>query len=104
MLCSMDKYLVETHARFQGSGAPGLDEALGRLRAHKDVLADPPPLVQPPDAEPFALIQFTIEAANEVKAQSTALDVANEVLGAQDESDRLAEVSVSARRLEPEIE
>jgi hypothetical protein len=60
--------------------------------------------VQPPEAEPFATLQFAIEASGDVTAQSKALDVANEALGPQDGPGRVAEVSVSARRLEPEVE
>ncbi|GAB3591886.1 hypothetical protein GCM10027446_11360 [Angustibacter peucedani] len=100
----MTAYLVEVHATFHDPSADQLETVQGRLAEMDDVLADPPPAVLTPEGEDHAVLQFAIEAKNEVKADSTGRDLAETALSGVEDGDSLADVAlVSARTLgEPE--
>ena len=97
----MDTFVVETRVRFEGSGRERLQAVPARLDAAEAVLAEPPPVVRDEAADGYALVQFSIEADDDQQAQTTGHEVVAEALDLTDDDDRVAEVQVSARRLEP---
>lgn len=99
MLGGMDRYLVEAHTSFRSDA--DFAEVQRRLENHDDVLKDPAPKVIPPDAEGHAIVQFTVEARDQVGADSAGNDVLAAALAGADRGQQLAEVGlVSARSVE----
>ena len=95
----MNRYLVEVHAAFNRAVTDEAESLQSRLAEHDDVLSEPAPMVLSDGTEQHTIVQFAIEAANELKADGKGLDIATEVLGGEGEGP--AEVGlVSARRLD----
>lgn len=96
----MTGYLVEVHARFDDASSEHLRTVEQRLRSLDMVLPEPVPVFLTRDGEQDAVLQFAVEAKNEVQADATGRRLAGAAVVGEENGSSLADVGlVSARRL-----
>ncbi len=96
----MTDYLVEVHATFHDPTIEQLRVVEQRLSTMDGVLPEPAPVVLTREGEDHAVLQFAIQAKNEVKADATGRDLATTAVAGEEQGGSVADVGlVSARTL-----